>query len=337
MTCLIRYWKILCLASASLILCQCENDPGLVDPYSLESWEKFTTSNGLSSNQITSLKCDSRGNLWVGTLEDGIMIFDGRSWAFLDEKDGIANNTILAIEEDAAGRMWFGTFVGISLYDGSSFTNLYYQSETQPVHDIHRDRNENMWLATSYKGLLKLEGLDRTTVYSLDGVPGSDSVHCIEEDQTGTIWAGTQGGVFKISGSRVEFLKPGEGIPENPVQSILSDNWGNVWFGSLGDRHVVRLSNGIFNEISLFNTKEVNLVYDMLEAPCGDIWLGLGNAGAVRYDGSSMETFRDFDGLPGNTILCMECDHQGQIWFGSYKNGLSVYRPGLRDVIPPIE
>lgn len=335
---IIRTQEYLWLAVAVAMLCSgCETDPDLVDPYSLDSWKTFTTSNGLSSNQIMSLKCDSRGILWAGTLQDGIMRYDGESWTFLDMDDGIHDNTILAIEEDPEGRMWFGTWVGISIYDGSSFTNLYFQGVAQPVNKILKDRNRNMWLATSYNGLLKLESLDKITEYRLDGEPGSDSAICVEEDESGIIWAGTRGGVLKISGSRVDFLKPGEGIPVNPVSSILSDSWGNVWFGSLGDKHIVRLTEGEFSELSLHNTKEVNLVYDMIEAPGGDVWFGLGKAGAVRYNGSNMETYRELDGLAGNTIICMESDHRGQLWFGTYQNGLSVYKEGFRDLIPSIE
>lgn len=319
------------------LLYQCVNDPGQVDPYPYESWESYNVSDGLPSNYVFSLKVDSKGTLWAGTLDDGIMIFDGQSWTFLNTEDGIHSNTILSIEEDPNGQMWFGTLVGISIYDGNEFTNLYYQGEYEIIHDIKQDRFGNMWLATGSKGLLKLDDFDNITTYSNPLIPGSDSVNCIEEDAAGIIWAGTQGGVTKISGSREEYLQEKDGIPEFPISSILSDRWGNVWFGSMGSEYVTRFNSGSFKDISLQNAMEVNLVFDMVEDNNFNIWFGLGVSGAVRFNGSQMKTVRADEGLAGNTILCMEMDHKGQIWFGTYGDGLSLYKPGPRDLIPSIQ
>lgn len=329
-----RYKFALLFVAILLTLYQCETDPGEVHPYPYESWETYDVSTGLSSNYIFSLKVDSKGNLWVGTLNDGIMKFDGDSWTFLDMADGIHSNTIFSIEEDPNGHIWFGTLVGISIYDGSEFTNLYYEGEEESIKDILRDRSDKMWLATESKGLLKIENFDEISSYSNPSIPGSDSVNCIEEDGTGIIWAGTDGGVTKISGSSEEFLQEKDGIPGHPISSILSDQWGNIWFGSMGSRYVTRLKSGNFQDISLQNTVNNNLVFDMVEDYTTDIWFGLGVKGVVRYNGSQMKSYRDVEGLAGNTILCLEVDHNGYIWFGTYGNGLSLYKPEPRDLIP---
>jgi len=324
---------------AFLLCYQCETNPDLINPYSLNTWERFTVSTGLTSNLIASLKCDSRGDIWVGTLGAGIMKYDGNTWTFLDSANhGIDDDVIYSIEEDANGEMWFGTRAGFSILDGTFFTNYTHQSGALQIMDIHRDSHDNMWLATGSKGLFKLESPDQPfDIYHLLSEPSTDTVHCIEEDETGTIWAGTEGGVLKITGSDMEFLPPGNGIPEHPVTSILSDSWGDIWFGSRGGKHVVRLSGNSFKSISLYNGREGNFVLDMLEAPGGDIWFGMGMAGVIRFNGGHMVNYREDDGLAGISIFCMEVDHKGQIWFGSFKNGLSLYRPGLHDIIPSTE
>jgi ligand-binding sensor domain-containing protein len=294
-------------------------------------------STGLTSDYVFSLKVDSKGMLWAGTLENGIMNYDGKSWHFLDLSDGIHSNTILSIEEDPSGRMWFGTLVGLSIYDGEEFTNLYYEGEELMIHDILRDKFDNMWLATASRGLLKLGDFNQVTAYSDPTIPGSDSVNCLEEDASGIIWAGTNGGVTKVSGSRVEFLQEKDGIPGEPISAILADSWGDIWFGTMGNRYLFRLRSGVFQQISLQNTKTVNLVFDMVEDRHRDLWFGLGASGAVRYNGSLMESYRDVEGLAGNTILCLEVDQEGRIWFGTYGNGISVYKAQPKDLIPASE
>ena len=72
----------------------------------------------------------------------------------------------------------------------------------------------------------------------------------------------------------------------------------------------------------------------MVEDYTTDIWFGLGVKGVVRYNGSQMKSYRDVEGLAGNTILCLEVDHNGYIWFCTYGNGLSLYKPEPRDLIP---
>lgn len=332
-----RNTGIPCLVAIVLVLSSCETDPALVDPYSLYSWERYSAATGLSSNQISALKCDSKGNLWVGTLGDGIMKFDGETWTFLDTLDGLGDITVLSIEEDPLGQIWFGTLVGFSVYNDSFFVNFTFESEVMIVHDIHRAMNDVMWLATEPKGLHKVKAYNDVTVYNLEYKPGTDTVYCIEEDSRGRIWAGTEDGVFKITGSRVDFIQSGNGIPQEAVKSILADSWGNIWFGSRGNKNVVRLRDNVYEEISLQNNKSANVVYDILEAPNRDIWFGLANGGAVRFNGSNMQTFRNVDGSPGTSIFCLEVDKNGHLWFGSFLNGLSVYRPGPADIIPPIE
>ena len=71
---------------------------------------------GLISNDIVSLKRDSRGYLWVGT-PSGLHKFNKHSKHFdlYTESDGLPNNLIYAIEEDDQGNIWVSTNWGIAM------------------------------------------------------------------------------------------------------------------------------------------------------------------------------------------------------------------------------
>jgi diguanylate cyclase (GGDEF)-like protein len=69
----------------------------------------------LLSEQVTSLRVDHRGWLWVGQ-DAGLSVFDGQTWRSFNQDDGLIWNDIDAngLSEDTDGSMWVGTSGGLS-------------------------------------------------------------------------------------------------------------------------------------------------------------------------------------------------------------------------------
>lgn len=68
-------------------------------------------------------------------------------------------------------------------------------------------------------------------------------------------------------------------------------------------------------------------VFDILQDRDGFIWIaGLG--GVVKYDGLRFTTFRAKDGLNVTSTVALAQKTNGDIFFGSYENGISVLRNG---------
>ncbi len=72
----------------------------------------------LSDNSVWSLFRDSRGTLWVCTI-NGLSRFDRTRDCFttFTEQDGLPNNTVYGMREDAEGDLWVSTNAGLSRYD----------------------------------------------------------------------------------------------------------------------------------------------------------------------------------------------------------------------------
>src|SRR5690606_40879416 len=70
---------------------------------------------GLSNNSITDLFQDSRGLIWIGTL-DGLNVYDRKAnrFKYFRLEDGLPHNAIVAIQEDNTGTLWVSTTYGIS-------------------------------------------------------------------------------------------------------------------------------------------------------------------------------------------------------------------------------
>ncbi len=79
----------------------------------------------LVSQYFRSIFQDSKGNLWFGSLGEGVVRYDEKTLTYFSNPDGFYNQTVYAINEDKNGNMWFGTRgFGLSRYDGKTFTNF---------------------------------------------------------------------------------------------------------------------------------------------------------------------------------------------------------------------
>jgi len=70
------------------------------------SWQDFTTSNGLPSNEIYGMMQDSRGYLWFATSQ-GICRFNGYEFHRPVDTSSAIMGSAFNIAEDAQGRIWF--------------------------------------------------------------------------------------------------------------------------------------------------------------------------------------------------------------------------------------
>lgn len=75
-------------------------------------------------NPIRSIHEDKERNLWLGTQEGGLLLWDRKTNKYkrLTTDDGLPSNTILRILEDKEGNLWMSTYNGISRLDKKSRT-----------------------------------------------------------------------------------------------------------------------------------------------------------------------------------------------------------------------
>jgi ligand-binding sensor domain-containing protein len=213
---------------------------------------------GMNANEVLSLLCDRRGEIWLGTWGNGVHRFDpsrevgpGRYefTSFLQDQgviyeDGDHRNAIQSMTEDRNGDIWLTSMSqgGVSRFDGTAFENWSREDgmSDDMVFSVCEDRTGSLWFGMLGNRNGGLDRFDGETFAHFNEASGlcSNNIICIFEDRAGTLWLGSERGElcqltpsadpdeppviapFTIDGRRFE-----------KIRFITEDSSGGVWFG----------------------------------------------------------------------------------------------------------
>ena len=122
-------------------------------------------------------------------------------------------------------------------------------------------------------------------IAALDG----NSVKCLDEDQDGNLYIGTDNGLYRMAMNNslehfVHDSRNEETIPNNIVWSCYVDKWQNVWIGT--DHGLSRLSTHTYYRYTSLDkitfSGEGNCLHAILQTRSGDWWMG-GTNGLIHY------------------------------------------------------
>jgi ligand-binding sensor domain-containing protein len=281
---------------------------------------------------VTSAFEDSKGNLWFGTLAEGIAKYDGNELRYYTKKDGLPSNRVTGVKEDKNGLLWFITGNGLSKFDGRQFVNFRVKEgdfNSNLISNLLIDSHNVFWIGT-WNGVYKFDGEYfhpfAVPYPEVDTKINEDTkywVSSIKEDHEGNIWFERDGyGVCKYDGNSFTHLLKKDGLHSNNVTEIEFDKDGSVWFGTRvaerdnpdpkkrsGKGGVNKMiGNEIisFPEIEEFNNGDV---FEIYKDKSEKIWICTPKNGVYRYDG---EVFKHYD-VPISIMGMME-DKKGNLW-----------------------
>lgn len=273
----------------------------------------ITTKNGLPDDDVRAIAEDDQGRLWVGTSEGVCALVNLTCTPIEDPR--IKQVQYKAITIDRSGKVWIGTSSnGLFVYDGNHVTNWSEDEglEFSGIHSIQFDDDNKMWLATDL-GVVLYNGRHIETFTQENGLP-SDLILSLMIDRAGTLWAGTQSGAARFNGTSFESFAA-QTLDTIPIQSMLEDREGNVWFATNG-KGLFKYTSSPFTHWNQKDGLKGNMVWAIDEGPDSTLWVSL-LQGIVQYDGKSFTPVVDSDGLiPGNEVLAMYRSQSGSIWIG---------------------
>jgi len=230
--------------------------------YDGNTFENFTSKDGLSSDRVTNIYEDKNGIIWFGT-EGGASRYDGKSFqnyrmnGTLSEDFKNDDNDVNSIIEDKSGKFWFGTRGNACVYDGKKFVVVTHNGKPfTNVRTIIEDRKGNIWLGGK-DGLWRYDG---TTFSNFT----TNFVGYIYEDKKENVW----------------------------ISSVSANHQG--WALSRYDKESLYRSIFINGWVIKPAAKEIKsnerMIFGILEANDESIWFGTLN-GVSHYNGKTFTNF----------------------------------------------
>lgn len=247
--------------------------------------------NSLVSDNLECLYTGSKGNIWIGTYQNGLDRFEPETEIFTHfrhnsaDPSSLCSDMIGAILEDKNGTLWVGTDKGLDTLN------------RQTGKFTHIENNSAEGLALS-----------------------REQIRVLYEDKSGTIWIGCGNpfgkqdpllhGLYKVDKATGEITryqhndKDETSLIDNRVRAIFEDSRGVFWIGTAGDGlHIMEREKGIFQRC-LYDPKDPHKL--------------------------SRPPFVTNALYAIDHITFINEDMQGCIWIGTYAGGINRYNPATK-------
>lgn len=276
--------------------------------------------------------CDSKGNIWLGTVTSGIMLIDpsGMLSEHFNSSSGLASNEVWGIDESSDGKIWMATYRGVNIYDPIketiSLLTFPPQFSTNDFRSISSISDEEM-LVGGFNGFVIINTVKETAeVFSTKGYITWKGL----KDQKGNYWIGSQDGVFRFNHdkSEVKMITAQSGLTSSRVWLIEEDKEGRIW---LGNELGVDILNKEQTETSYINRKAgltSNNLSMLLQTKAGNMIVG-GDDGIsiIDLDKHTVTNISELNGLNPPALYDMIEVDEGNIQIGSENGIIVVDRP----------
>lgn len=303
---------------------------------------------------VMALLRDRRGQVWVGTLGEGLFLSKdgGRSFRRVgDENGGTAvPKDVFALAEDARGQVWVGTRAGLfvagegglrapRLQPAALADALLNVTEIEPLSD------GGLWVGTFGVGLYRIDAAQKRLEEVPLGVKGPPGRHvdqgALALDANGGLLVGTFGAGLWRAGtpplsvqSWTEQSPEAHRLPTEDVYAVQPDGAGGAWVGTFGDGVQHLLPDGRMQPVALPEQAPAGLidgVIDLLQMPDGTLWAAT-SGGVYRFNSGTgaFRLYRHPDPATAYSVALLR-DRAARLWVGTGGGGLLLYRPASDD------
>jgi ligand-binding sensor domain-containing protein len=193
------------------------------------------------------------------------------------------------------------------------------------VYALLQDSRGYLWMGTRGGGLTRYDGMNMKTFTVKDGLV-NNYVFCIKEDKQHNLWIGTNNGLSEYNGVQFKNLKPLGDSGQIWVQHIDFDKDGRKWLAT-NEGVCVLDQEGCVNVTKLLKTPKT-VINTLCVDKAGFIWYG-NSEGLFKITASNksyrVEKYGKAQGFMNNSITSIKQDVHGNLWIGTYGDGVYVY------------
>jgi ligand-binding sensor domain-containing protein len=283
-------------------------------------FQEYTLLSRKENLHVNSMLQDRDGFMWFGTTK-GLFRFDGKRYLRFTEADSLRQNNVTAIASDSLGRIWAGHANGmISVVDHGVITAFTPEegNSSQQISDLLFDSHGTLWFATLNDGIYYFRN---NRLYRLDEEEGLPDLYIydLEEDESGNILAGTDGGVAIVSLTNtkpsITVLDYKTGLPDNIIRKISIDN--DAYYFGTEDAGVVRFDRSTQKFQKLTDTWQNGPVTDIVRKG-NQLWIACPQKGLGLFENiqAPVRFFSSKDS-PESSAETLLLDTEKNIWAGT--------------------
>jgi signal transduction histidine kinase/ligand-binding sensor domain-containing protein len=265
----------------------------------------YTTADGLPSPEIKCVVKDPRGFLWVCTA-DGLSRFDGLTFVTYGKDNGLPGREVNDLLIARSGTYYVATGAGLARLDLSVAATASGRSDT------HR-----------------APALFERVAYA-DPRTRDLAVTAILEDQGGTIWCGTDEGLYRVERYDRQFTlravdigMPRDYPDQRRVSDVTEDRFGSIWVATPAGLYR-RWPDGSVARYTARDGLPDEYLHDLMLDDEGRLWVASRYGGFFRlaFDGSRQPpTVEEQDsiaeGLPSTWVFRLFEASDGRFWIGT--------------------
>jgi signal transduction histidine kinase/ligand-binding sensor domain-containing protein len=288
------------------LYCQ-KNNQKSGNEYLKHYYHDASDNSSLSINLVRSLCVDISGNVWIGTDNGGLNLFNKEKQNFWHYR-----------KDD---------------YDPRSLNN-------EAIESIYQDKTGNLWFGTYTGGInIAISNCDAIIKYeNLSGAPQSlshNTVTCFAENMQGQIWVGTDGGGFNLFDRKKERFRrynlKNSALSSNAILCIYEDSLSTLWMGTWeGGLAKFDTKTGKFSALTTKNSGILDdNIFAIAEGGNNDLWLGSFEHGLIHYQikENKFTAYTTENSIIGNDmIIKLAKFSKGRILIGTTAN-FQVFSP----------
>lgn len=294
--------------------------------YDGTNFNRLSTDEGLTSAR--GLFEDSKGRVWVGTNDNGVVVFQGENRTHITYLDGLSSSSIRCFAEDNNGNVFIGTTAGVCYVNAKMEVRMAGDTRLndERILRLDIDGNGRIFGLTAGGILFAIDDCKVTEVYRSSEL-GLDSITTILADPSvpGHIYMGTSESnvYYGKFGDRVKRFKKIDVAPINDVHWINYD-CGRIWISS--DSQIGYLDE---NYNCILVDIEINSGIEMLTSDYqGNIWISSSTNGVVKIVANNYMNLCEKASL-NHVVTNATCIYDGILYFGTDKGIQILKRDGV--------
>lgn len=288
-------------------------------------FEKFVPTDGEPLGVVSALLSTSDG-LWVGFRAGGARLISADG-VIHPVDPGLPGGVVYNLAEDRQGHVWAAADDGLARHDGTGWHLVGKEAGFPDRHAraVHVDADGYVWAASEEALYLLPSGASAF----MEIVIKSQSISKIVSSPAGEIWITDRARDHLLRLKKTGYADiEAEEIPASRTVSIVLDEKGDAWLGTLG-AGVHYLAAGDQDAISSFTARDGlssdNVLAQLIDRD-GTLWVGT-DAGLDRLRRKTLSHLA-LPGGAGSHALAVSDD--GSLWIGSGNGQLMNLRDDSR-------